>query len=397
MLKFLDYVIVIFMFVGIGIAVDFFGWPPIQQITNWGLSLPVTYVLIIYFFIRLDRIASFKDFNYTFYILTFVLILAYRYLIGDGAGWGKLLATIVTPLLAMFWAHDMLLRGNKEKVKQLFLIMFVISITIAIYEKIFNTLLFPYSNYNEDDINGTIYGDYMRSNSVWGHPLTNAFAVSVVMIFILISDLNILYKWILYVGGFISLLCFGGRGATFMSILFGALSLVSSYSKNVKRKEVFKRIFFLLISLFVSFYIISNTTFADRIFSMEIDTTDSSTSSRIDAFYYLTTNINSSALFRGIGRDEFLLTNNHIENWVLMFVMYYGILITIFIVFYFCKICWYGLKCYSLSQKLCIFGLFITISLTNNSLAVASPAFPLYFLCCAIFAPSENQQRQYIN
>lgn len=398
MLKILDYVIVIFMFVGVGIAVEFLGWPTMHQYTNWGLPLPITYVLLVYFLIRWDRTACLKDFNYNFYILAFVFILVYRYLIGDGLGWGKLLATIVTPLLAMFWTHDMLLRGNKEKVKLLFLIMFVISIIIAIYEKTYHTLLFPYSNFNEDDINGTIHGDYLRSNSVWGHPLTNAFAVSVVMIFILISDLNYLYKWILYVGGFVSLMCFGARAAVFFSIAFGVISLFVFNEKKRKIKDFIIRLIFLFLLLFILFLVSKKITFTDRLINETVDANDNSTLARIDAFQYMI-NIDSSALFRGIGQDEFLLTHNHIENWILMFIMFYGLLITVFVVFYFCKICWYGLKNYSLQQKLCLLGVFATVSLSNNSLAVASPAFPIFFLCCAIFEPelTKNKNRQFDN
>lgn len=77
-----------------------------------------------------------------------------------------------------------------------------------------------------------------------------------------------------------------------------------------------------------------------------------------------------------------------VENYWLIYIFTYGLILTIGIVYLFSKLFKRILNGFPSFSKGYVLSCLLLISSTNNSLAVASPAMAIFIICCYIFNPS---------
>ena len=232
-----------------------------------------------------------------------------------------------------------------------------------------------------------MYADLFRSNALLGHPLTNALITSIIMGFILTSNIKTIRKYILYMLGFVALMCFNARGAILLSGLsFIAYIFNAIFQKGIKTSTKVATILFVLISITIIFTMF-NEGYGGRFFENDISE-DSSILARIEVW-----SIFSKCSFNDIlwGTPDVTklamktLGHMHIENWLILSILLAGIIITIPSILFFIPIFRKSLKEYNKFEKLFLIGICLSIASTNNSLACGIPALSIFFVSSFAF------------
>jgi hypothetical protein len=263
--------------------------------------------------------------------------------------------------------------------QNLILFFFVLECFLAIYERITLSHIFPLS---EEIRLITIEDLLFRSSSFLGHPLNNALCVSVIMGFILCSNIKSLYKIVYLLLGFIAILCFNARAAI---IIWGVL-LTIHFLKIVLNKRT-KNTIRVLILLFFSFLIysvyivITDFGFGGRLLKSEI--MDGSANTRLevlDAFKF----INTNDLIFGDANNYISVMNKlgagGVENSYIVFIIQYGLIITLILILLYAQLISRFLKNYSFYDRFILLSSFILLGSTNNGLASATPL--IFFILC---------------
>lgn len=369
-------------------AIMLFGWRDIDSynaITKYSIQF---YPLIIYAIIRFQDLINFTKENLWGFVVP-ISVCLYCVIMGMGPTFGSISNNLLVPYLTLFWIFDaVVIRQRGDKLIKVFTFLFIVECGLAIYEKLFGVLLFPYSLYNPSDSNGSTMGAYLRSNSLLGHPLTNALVVSTLVFVILYTVNNKVVRYFLCILGVLAILCFEARS----SILLMAVILFLNFllSGELSISQILKKTFYFSLLFVVVYYAIKNLGFGERILEKETGTNDSSTMARVEAANFLL-NIDSRSFFKGIGVEQF--RSDHIENWILIYVLKYGILVSIAYVYYFVRLIYYVTKNIAGLSGWIVFIAFFVLSLTNNSLACESPA-PALFIAYGILLSYEEYKRQ---
>ena len=264
---------------------------------------------------------------------------------------------------------------------------FVIECIIAIYEKIMHVNLFVFENENEFAINQINQFEF-RSTSLLGHPLMNALIVSMILGYIIISNINIKLQLFLVSIGFLSLLSFNGRGAILIWMFFLIFFLF-----NILRRNKYNKLFAIsLITLFVSVFVyfgnyLLKQGFGGRLFNNKL--IDGSALARVDAFNAFSF-INSNDFIFGNSFNYIIVMEKMgaagIENSFIVVMMNFGVIfaIPLFIAYYF----WIkeSLVLFKGRSKYIIIVSFLILGLSNNGLATYSP-WIFFVLCNYSFKP----------
>lgn len=377
---FLEIIIICFLFFGPSICAAL-GWSKYgEDVSQFKAIHPIFYFLLFYVIITFNKFVKNKFYFHSTVLILLVFILV-RLFTGQYIV-GRFLGNLLVPLLFGFFMLE--LSKNRKSFKictNLFLALFVFEVVLAIVERFGNFLLFPYSLYNPDDINGTVdQGDYFRSNSLLGNPLSNALCVSIVLSFIVVSKLKNTKKALLVLGSFLALLCFNARFATVISVVFFVFYFFSN-------KISVKNIFSIIVGGGIVAYLIMNFSVGDRVISEDNYADDDSVAARIDIVELLEYVDFEMLLFRkgdGVLDLQNKLSLVHIENWILIMVFDLGILITLYYIVLIFQLTSINLKTFELKDKLYLFAVFILIASSNNSLAVQVPALS-FFIASSYF------------
>ena len=265
---------------------------------------------------------------------------------------------------------------------------FIIECVISIIERICGFHVFSTSDFSIDDIADLIG---FRSFALYGHPLTNTLIVSIGMNFILISPLNIKYKYSLWTLGFLAILCFNSRSGAVFNFIFLIIYLLHSMMFDKKMLKWKKLSIFLIATLIfiIGYYAIYTWGFGDRLLIMGLY--ESSAQVRVDN-WDLISDLDWTDLLGVHSFDYFESLKNQyhtisVENWFLIFLIYHGILFLILYIILYFILLQDILKYYTRFDKLFATITFLLIATTTNS--IASSFFPLYYfiLLCLIFNP----------
>lgn len=375
----LELLIILFLFFGPPICVEYFGWSTITEYSYLTSFHPVLYLLIIYTFISFPKLLKNKFYvrSIVFIVLTVVVS---RLLFGDSLI--RFTANLLIPVLFSFFITQVIQKERTKIIcKKWFIFLFLLETSIALFEKATKTLIFPYSLFNPEDVNGMATGiDYFRSNSLLGHPLSNALCVAVVIAFIAVSNnISAYLRYTLLGGGFISLLCFNARFAIIVS--FGLYILFALFKNRFSLKSYIG----LLLVIGVVSYLVFQLGFGDRLFSEGVKSDDDSILARIDILEMLS-HINLDFIFRGLGFDALQKRSGfeHIENWVLIMVFDSGLLLTIYYIYMLVRLSFMWLIGLPVLTKIYLFSIFIIIASSNNSLATAVPALSFFIISSAL-------------
>lgn len=328
-------------------------------------------------------------------LVIFIFLLAFMIIKGESGGFALIINCLMLPvLLSMLLPNSSVhTKFALAGTKRLILIFFVVECLFAILERLIGVNFFTYANGNGNALIIWLWDmSRFRSTALLGHPLSNALCVSVVLSFILISDLKDGFKYALFCLGIVSILCFNTRSSLLAwGILFPSYILhLVFFKEGVKFKKKIVLTSFLFVGLLLALYLIIEYDFAGRIIEKGIN--DSSAGARI-GIWRIFENIKFYNLVIGHSSDELSLLMRrsgfyHIENYWLIFLIRFGIIFTSIIIALFIGLFKKYLAPFHTFETYFLTACFVLLSSTNNSLAVGVPAVSFFFVCCVVFNPN---------
>lgn len=262
--------------------------------------------------------------------------------------------------------------------KKTLVVFFIIECGIAIYEKWTGTYIFydPTSFLTSHQLQYYSIEDWeFRSSGLFAHPLMNAMIVCVIMSFILISNMHMKYKLILFALGYASLWCFNARGAIIVSsVLMVPYLLRSLYQSNIKKKAWIYAAFILFSVIFVQQLL--TTSLGGRLLAGEGGLIDGSSQARIDVFKFYEY-ITSFQLWFG-DPDLYLyvkemLHAGGVENGIVTIILREGIVFTVIILLLLLRVQLKQTSFLDWYMKLLLFAIFYIIGVMNPNLASSLP------------------------
>ena len=392
----LAYILTLLLFLGpIFLAVN--GWP----VEGFGDKFKVMYlypsfyilsVVVPFLFIQ-RKLSGFRYKYALAIILITVLWFVVNKMIGGPAHKNALLQSMTLP--AMYYVFYEYIKEDgylRTKIKNLLIFLFLFNALMAIYERITLTLYYPYDLIRSDFDFALDEDLVFRSSAMLGHPLTNALIMSIVMTFILISNLKSLLKYSLFFIGFFSLFCFNARAAIIISAgVFVLYTIRPLFQKGTSSSRRLFSILLLIAFSLVGIFLL-NAGFGGRFEERGELSEDSSTLARLEVFNIISEYGISNFLWGLSGKDVdqiamAVLGMTHIENWFILSTMYSGLIITTIVTLLFVPVYRNATRPYEKYFSFLIFISTIVLGSTNNSFATGIPALSIFFACCYAFAP----------
>lgn len=275
---------------------------------------------------------------------------------------------------------------------RLLIVFYVLECSIAIGEVLFRSHVFGLDQLAESSIDSArIDTKVFRSYSLHGHPLQNALIVATIMSYVLVSSFKPVYKYSLWMLGFIAILGFNTRssilGCSAVLVCYTIWQLL--YDKSIARYK-YQILFLLTIALIVGFILLMSGNFGGRLLEMGV-IDDSSAAVRIDVWRIFDFYAFSDFLF-GMTYENyaFLLTSLGLyatENFWIDWILLYGIGYLLLNVILLGAIIFRLFRCFSRVQKTVIIGSFILLASTNNSLSTSYMPLVIFFGCAKLFSP----------
>lgn len=280
--------------------------------------------------------------------------------------------------------------GALLAVRAAILIFYVSETILGITERILNFHMFPMVSEDDLDNAANVVKDWQfRSTAFRGHPLANALTVSTIAGYILITDrLGKVAKAVLIGMGLFSLFCFNARASILAWVLLMGITYVR-YLYQKKFSPVVTLGSLMVVPLIVGFVYLylADSGLGGRILNEDI--MDGSAATRLnvlEAFHYIPTFDLWYGNYQNYMPVTYALGAAGIENSLIVLVVRYGLIMTVFIVvIYFCwmrslleELNWY-------SWSVVILAFFL-LGMTNNNLA-GHFYWVLFVLCHFAFKP----------
>lgn len=368
-------IIYVFLTLFVGTNVRYFlhlNWKGegILQLVHY-ISMPV---LLLTAGISYSKLKFSNTIKFFFWFTIFIIIFQ-RVILNRTAGLSFLTNNVYEPILLLSILSS--LRGKYiNKINKIILIFLIIESLIAVYEYITGSYVFA----NPEALSGFLLGkDDMRAAAIHGHPLQNAFVVSIIMVCILFSNLKIQYRYMLYLLGWIALACFNTRSS--ILLMGGVLVIGGLLDMKHNKVSIVKRVLSLIILALLG-YAAFNFALSHGMGSrMEIgmNSDDGSSYARfvlIQAFQEMDL---SSLLF---GPPEMAGENIMaryglvaVENSFANIVLGYGLIFTIIFSIAWVKIFW-KITAENMMKIMLLFVIFVLLN-TNNAIMTDCPILPI--------------------
>jgi len=352
--------------------------------SNFTKIHPVAYLLIGASLINLSRIENkaaiiwgYGNNKHEFRLLGLVVIIfAYLYATKNLSSVSFIVDTLLCPVLIAlnFSYYPEQLKWNTRKwCVQLILL----NSYVAIGERLFSVNLFPVTAH---------FGDIFRSTALLGHPLNNALITLVVFIYVAAVAIPVKRKIYIMTVLFTALICFGARGALYVSIL--ALLLLFIIPAFVSRSPYFKKINKANIILLVAgmlgmlVYLTLNTTLGERL--VDASFYDSSAEVRTQAFDVI--DINEIGQYLGAKSQDDIDTMSYyaeveiIENFFIIWILKFGLLITAVLLLLLYRLFYARIPIRSGIKKHIMVLLLFAGAATNNSLATNTQTLSIFVI-----------------
>lgn len=256
-------------------------------------------------------------------------------------------------------------------------VFFVLECLLAIYERKYNIILFPYV---EDDYYMSMVEQektwQFRSSSLLGHPLFNANFVSFSLCLLLCCDrIKVVYRYILALLGLFAILGFNARGATIVTLclVIYKLYMILKGQKSKLNKYLFFAL--IVVSLYYAIDFVMNSDWGGRL--MQDELMDESAQTRLSFSEYL----NHISL---ISFPTWVETVNKSENSYLFILISYGFVLGGILIYSLLRLFFHYLAPYTRQVQILLFVSAIGIGSMNNNLA--SPGlFSWFFLYLLAF------------
>lgn len=260
------------------------------------------------------------------FIFVQIGFMAFLTAIGKTAGFSFFLNGVIEPILIIAFLRA----ESQDCLKRLSFIIiafFLIECSIATYEVITQTIVFAKQVDPEDMINW----EGMRAYSICGHPLQNAFVISILtIVFVVSPNISVVFKVLLYFIGLIAVFACNARAATIAMILIGGFLFIKDVFK-LKSEGVVSRIVVFALAVILLYYmekVISKYSIGNRFFEIKIDKNDGSSRARFVLIDVLST-LSLSEWLSGISySSKIILKKYHlvaIENSFVGIVLSYGL------------------------------------------------------------------------
>lgn len=368
---------------------------------TFGINSPIyRFALCFLCAVSLPRIKSVSKTNpQVIHLLIFCfLYMIFKIATGGQAGNTMMGITVILPIF-IYIAYRTLEKGrNILTYKKILYFGYIFECLIAITERITHAHIFLW-NPNVDTVEYISDFDMteFRSWGLYGHPLQNAVVIEVFILFILVFEQRIKYKYTLSILGVLTIFCFNARAA----IVISSLSVVSYtiYWLCKGRITVVTK-GSILIALFVItggvYYLYSQGMIGGRLSSMGLYD-DSSASVRVDALdifkYY-----DLSDFIFGISQQEIVMLKFRlglvaVENFWLNWMLGYGVAFIVGLIFFYTPVIKRAMSGSTLLAKAFLFLPFIVLASTNPSLAVSIVPTTAFLLLSHIM-PLANYRQQ---
>jgi len=329
-------------------------------------------------------------------------ILLYKFLAGHENFYAGFFNGILAPAMLLLLLPKLYTERTikiKESVWKIVIIFYIIECLLAIIEKVFLTNIFPASVHLENTVTYTNIS--FRSTALQNHALQNALCVSVIMLFLLFSNLKNKYKYGLLLLGFLAIFTFNSRSSMIVWFAVFAYEGGKAFIKKSNDYIAFGALFITIVSIafFTIPLIMEQFNLGGRLLYNDI--MDNSANVRIESIDILK---GSSLSFFILGHTQSVIDQIMynfdvivIENFWIIFLLKYGILFLIPLFYAYWKLIKKWMIHYSSSSRNFIFIIFILIASTNNSLEASGVPLIIFFLCSYSFIPSDKIRNQLQN
>lgn len=355
-----------------------------------------TFILLLAIIIIIKKPSSLYKIAGWIPLFLFITIYCFFKLITDtGEGTRSLVLAVIAPpiLLAAVIIAVKDKYYNLLIAKKIFYYFYIIEIGIAIVERILGFNIFPWNNENLFSFQNDGITDF-RSTGLHGHPLQNALIVSTLMMFILISNLNIRKKIILWGLGFFATACFNTRAAMVGNfLLFTTYILHSVFINKQLSFRIKKQLIFISILLLTTIPIILyQFNLGGRLLKNGLN--DGSSQVRIavwSVFDYFP--INSFLLGFNFKEVQLIMYKSGLyatENFWIDWVFRFGLLFIIPLILLYTRFLNKLFIGYKTFYKIFITVGFFLIASSNNSLSVSFIPLSIFLIAIKIYNPKIN-------
>lgn len=333
-------------------------------------------VIALLCLLNLNRI--YKIFNVDKYLKGVLLFLIFMLIVTFVLSKGDLVGVIGWITIPFICALTLSLDNRSLKGMQVILFAFFITeCLLAIYEKKYNIVLFPYV---EDDYFQSLVDQgqtwQFRSSSLLGNPLFNANFVSFSLCLLLCCDrIKVVYRYILALLGLFAILGFNARGATIVTsfLVLYKLYMILKGQKSKLNKYLFYVL--IVVSLYYAIDFVMNSDWGGRL--MQDELMDGSAQTRLSFSEYL----NNISL---ISFPTWVNKVNKSENSYLFILISYGLLLGILLIYSLLRLFFHYLAPYTRQVQILLFVSAIGIGSMNNNLA-GPGLFSWFFLYLLAF------------
>lgn len=392
----LAYILTFLLFIG-PVVLAVIGWPVEGEVKDVYLY-PSFYILAFVLFVSFVK-GKLSDTRYKWAIRIIVITIIWFVLNKVlGRSNSKMILFNSMALPAMYYVFYELIKNsqvNRIKVRNLILFLFTFNSLMAIYERLTMRLYFPFDIIRTDFYLDMIQEEMIfRSSALLGVPLTNALIMSIIMVFILTSQIKPLFKYIFYIVGFFGLFCFNARAAIMISAgTFALYAVRPLFRKDTSFSRRLLSIILLLSFVGVSLYLL-NAGYGGRFEEQGSFSEDGSTLARIEVWSIFSRYGVMNFLWGMSGKDVekiaiAVMGITHIENWFILSSMVVGLVVTTIVTFLFVPLYRRAQMTFDRYSSFLFFIVVIGLASTNNSLACGVPALSLYFACCYAFKQAE--------
>ena len=404
-MQLISYIVTALLFMG-PCVLAYLGWQVEGKNVGFITSFyPSFYLLLLTHFYCLYRSKKYRQVNKPvtwLFVICCTCYIFFKLLFGRDIPRMVLFNSIVLPAMyGSFFTYFSAVR-HQMKIQHLIIALYIINSLLALLERLTLQTLFPldlaYEN-SDFTIANELYSDLFRSTALLGHPLSNALITAIVMGFILISNLKNFHKYTLYMFGFVALLCFNARGAMLISglsfIIYVFYNLTNAKMKFSSKLNI---VIFMLICMIIVVYLLEEG-YGGRFFEHDDVSEDDSIMARIYV-WLMFSYLDLKAFLLGINGDEIerlairTMGMIHVENWLILFILNMGIILTIAVILFFIPIFRQSLKNYTIFQTLFVLGVCFGVASTNNSLASGVQAISMFMVCAYAFKYNHKDSKQ---
>jgi len=346
----------------------------------------------------LKKIRFKVSYNTTEYklIVVSIIFIAFKFFLGENY-FKELLLFIILPMLISMYL-DLVGKAKLKLLKNVVDLFFVLECLVAVYERITKSFLFYIPNARSEIILATSEDWSFRSQAFLGHPLANAMVVSVIMMFVVLSNSKVQKKIIFLTLGFLALLAFNARGATMISSVFILPYFFAQEYKGLKAK--YRVGFVLILVSFMSYilYSILNSSLGGRLVHSE-KFIDSSAQTRLDVYGF----------YKYLSMEDLLLGNLDsylyltlklgaagVENGVIVLIIKYGLVFAVLLLILLFRYQKHKLRVYNRFTRNLILLVFYLIGIMNPNLATSVQWIFFIFIFYA-YKDNISVKNKYIN